>query len=197
MTLAKEPSTLAGSITDLLRQIDDETSPSLQRDLEYIRHTSSRKLRKRKPYICFLLGDNDLGIDINSIQEIGELPPITRLPNLPFWIPGITQIRGEILSVVNFSLLFNLPPSKLTKTRSSFILFINQDFKFCLIVDKITGVVRIDTDHDALEEVNLDQQAPMKHLSDLLQGLIRTDQRVIHLLDSEKVAMTPQLRQWR
>lgn len=197
MTLAKEPSTLAGSITDLLRQIDDETSPSLQRDLEYIRHTSSRKLRKRKPYICFLLGDHELGIDINSIQEIGELPPITRLPNLPFWIPGITQIRGEILSVVDLSLLFNLPPSKLTRTKSSFILFINQDFKFCLIVDKITGVVRIDTDHDALEEVNLDQQAPMKHLSDLLQGLIRTDQRVIHLLDSEKVAMTPQLRQWR
>jgi len=197
MTLAQEPGTHAGSITDLLRQIDDETSPSLQRDLEYIRHTSTRKSRKRKPYICFLLGENELGIDINSIQEIGELPTITRLPNLPFWIPGITQIRGEILSVVDFSRLFSLPPSKLTRTKYSFILFINQDFKFCLIVDKITGVVRIDTDHDALEEVNPDQHASMKHISDLLQGLIRTEQRVIHLLDSEKIAITPQLRQWR
>lgn len=197
MTLAKKPGIYAGSITDLLCQIDEETSPSLQRDLEFIRLSSSRKLRKRKPYICFLLGENELGIDINSIQEIGELPTITRLPNLPFWIPGITQIRGEILSVVDFSHLFNLPPSRLTRTRHSFILFTNQDFKFCLIVDKITGVVRIDTDHDALEEVNLDQQTPMKHVSGLLQGLIRTEQRVIHLLDSEKVAMTPQLRQWR
>lgn len=197
MILEHEPGIRAGSITDLLRQIDDETTSSLQRDLEYIKTTSSHKLRKRTPYISFLLGENELAIDINSIQEIGELPVITRLPNLPPWIPGITQIRGEVLSVVDFSHLFNVPSLHLSRASNAYILFAKQEFKFCLIVDKITGVVRIDTGHDPLEAVNLDEHAPLKHLSHLLQGIIRSEQRVIHLVDSEKVATAPRLRQWR
>lgn len=197
MTRDREAAIATRSIIDLLQQIDIETAPSMQRDLEYIRNSSSRTLRKRKPYITFSLGASELAIDIDSVQEIGEIPTITRLPNLPHWIMGITQIRGEVLSAVDFALLFNLPSNHQYRVKKSYVLFFYQDFKCCLVVDRITGVVRIDKEHDSFEQVSLDENSLLKNLSDILQGFIRSEQRVIHFLESRKVAMTPRLRQWR
>ena len=197
MTRDRETAIATRSIVDLFQQIDIETAPSMQRDLERIRNSSSRTLRKRTPYITFLLGASELAIDIDAVQEIGEIPAITRLPNLPHWILGITQIRGEVLSAVDFSLLFNLPTTQKYRTKKSYLLFFHHDFKCCLVVDKITGVIRIDKQRDAFEQVSLDDTSLLKNLSDLLQGIIRNEQRVIHFLESDKVANTPQLRQWR
>ena len=197
MTHDREAAIEKRSIIDLFQQIAIETAPSIQRDLEHIRDSSSRTLRKRKPYITFFLGASELAIDIGSVQEIGELPTITRLPNLPHWILGITQIRGEVLSAVDFSLLFDLPSIQQYRSKKSYIIFLYQDFKCCLVVDKITGVVRIDKEHDSFEQISFDDNALLQNLSDLLQGYIRTEQRIIHFLESKKVALTPRLRQWR
>lgn len=197
MTLDKEADVATRSIVDIFQQIDDEIAPSLQRDLEHIKNSSQRTLRKRKPYISFTLGSNEFAIDIDAVQEIGELPAITRLPNLPHWILGITQIRGEVLSAVDFSLLFDLPIVQQYKVKKSYIIFVYQDFKCCFVVDKITGVVRIDKDHQSFEHISFDANSPLHNITDLLQGIIHSEQRIIHFLQSEKVALSPRLRQWR
>lgn len=197
MTPEREAATATRSIIDLFQQIDTETAPSMQRDLEHIRLSSSRTMRKRKPYITFLLGASELAIDIDSVQEIGELPVITRLPNLPQWIPGITQIRGEVLSAVDLTLLFDLPSIQQYRLKKSYIIFIYQEFKCCLVVDRITGVIRIDKEHESFEQISLTNNSPLNTLSDLLQGFIRAEQREIHFLDTQKLASTPRLRQWR
>lgn len=197
MTLDKEPDVATRSIIDILQQIDDEVTPSLQQDLEQIKNSSKQTFRKRKPYISFTLGPNEFAIDIDAVQEIGELPAITRLPNLPHWILGITQIRGEVLSAVDFSLLFDLPTVQQYKTKKSYIIFIYQDFKCCFVVDRITGVVRIDNNDESFEHISFDANSPMHNITDLLQGIIHSEQRIIHFLQSEKVALSPRLRQWR
>lgn len=197
MTRESEAVIATRSIIDLLQEIDTETAPSMQRDLEHIRQSSSRAFRRKNPYITFSLGASELAINIDSVQEIGELPAITRLPNLPHWILGITQIRGEVLSAVDLSLLFDLQSIQQNRVKKSYIIFFYQEFKCCLVVDRITGVIRIDKEHESFEQISLDDTSPLKSLSDLLQGFIRNEQRIIHFLDSQKVALTPRLRQWR
>lgn len=185
------------SLAELLGAIDKEVASALQRDLEQVKARSNRSIRKRTPFISFSLGKSELALDIGFILEVGELPPITRLPNLPPWIQGITQIRGDVFSVIDFMVLFDLPHRNQSRMKKSSVLFAYHDFKFCLIVDKITGVVHIDRQYDHLGEGEMQPGDPLIALSDLLAGVFQTEHRRIHILDSEKLGQSPLLRKWR
>ncbi len=52
-------------------------------------------------YLLVASGTLRLAIAEEDLSEAGPLPPITPLPNLPPWIQGIVNIRGEIISIVD------------------------------------------------------------------------------------------------
>ncbi|MGD9948995.1 MAG: chemotaxis protein CheW [Desulfobulbus sp.] len=197
MMHGKVADTQGKTLAELLGAIDEEVAPVLQWDLEQTRANAHRSIRKRTPFISFFLGNDELALDIGSILELGELPPVTRLPNLPTWIRGITQIRGEVLSVVDFVTLFDIPHRNQSRVKKPYLLFAYHDFKCCLIVDKITGVVHIDRQLDHFEKHNMQQGSSLAPLSDLLLGAFQTEHRTINVLDSEKIGQTPLLRKWR
>lgn len=47
------------------------------------------------------VGTEVFGVPVDGMHEIVRTPPITPLPSLPAWLPGIVQIRGEVLSAVH------------------------------------------------------------------------------------------------
>lgn len=49
-----------------------------------------------------------LAIAIDDLSEVGPLPTITALPNLPSWIQGIVNIRSEIVSVIDLGGFLNI-----------------------------------------------------------------------------------------
>lgn len=53
-------------------------------------------------YILVEIGSRSLAIMIDNLAEVGSVPKITFLPNLPEWIKGIMNIRSEIVSMVDF-----------------------------------------------------------------------------------------------
>ncbi len=56
-------------------------------------------------YVLVRTGSEHLALPINGLSEIGPMPAITPLPNLPSWILGIIGQRGEIVSVIDLNLL--------------------------------------------------------------------------------------------
>jgi chemotaxis signal transduction protein len=49
------------------------------------------------------LGGEVFGVPVDGMSEIVRAPPITPLPGLPAWMPGIVQIRGEVFGVVDMA----------------------------------------------------------------------------------------------
>jgi len=47
------------------------------------------------------LGRERLGIPAALLREIVPTPPVAQLPKLPAWLPGIVQLRGELLTVLD------------------------------------------------------------------------------------------------
>jgi purine-binding chemotaxis protein CheW len=186
-----------GSLQALLASIDRETAPALKRDADFLKERSTRNLRRKKPYISFMLGSNEMALPLQSVQEIGYLPTITPLPNLPSWIRGITQIRGEVLSVVDFLVLFGLSDVRGVSLKRSYILFRQQDFKFCLMVNRITGVVNFDELHDSLGVFSSEQGDNLTQLSFFFKGILTVDQRKVCILDSEKLGNASMIRKWQ
>jgi purine-binding chemotaxis protein CheW len=52
-------------------------------------------------YILGVIGTLHLAIAKDDLSEVGQLPALVSLPNLPAWIQGIVNIRGEIISVID------------------------------------------------------------------------------------------------
>ena len=63
-------------------------------------------------YIGFNLGANEYTIPILKVREIINMPAITRMPQSLPYIEGVTNIRGNIIPIVNLKKLVNLnnPP---------------------------------------------------------------------------------------
>ena len=187
------------SLQTLIDSIDLETAPSLKRDMELLKDRATRNIRKKKPYISFMLGSQEMALSIQSIQEIGYLPTVTPLPNLPSWIRGIVQIRSEILSVIDFIVLFGLGDehARASGLKQSYLLFKQQDFKFCLVVNRITGVVNFDEQRDQLGVLPSDQTDTLNQLALFFKGILTVDNRNICIIDSDKLGNASMIRKWQ
>jgi len=184
------------SLQALLAAIDQETAQSRLLEQALLKERSQQLIRKKETFISFMMGDLEMALSIDSLQEIGNLPTITPLPFLPQWIHGIVQIRGEILSVVDISLFCGaegLPPS----WRWVYLLFMHDDLRFCLIANSITGVVSIDKQRGDLQPLSAEDKPITQQLAGYIKGVFAHNQREVCIMDHEKLATSPSLRQWR
>jgi purine-binding chemotaxis protein CheW len=93
-------------------------------------------------HICIGFGNMEFAISISSVSEAGESLSVQSLPLLPEWISGITNIRGEILSVVDLNLFFGAEnitsqPSYPKSKTKPYLIVHNADTKLAITTDKI------------------------------------------------------------
>ena len=186
------------SLKALLERIDQKTEPALQRDLEILReHSGFRGTKSRTLYISFVVGWHEMALPVTAMQALGNMPDITPLPYLPSWIKGIVQIRGEILSVVDFQQLFHLREERRTVLQPSFIFFQHDDLQFCLLVNKITGILSVDEQEDHLESCSADERAGCMEMLEFIKGVLVRDRRRIFILNSDALGHAEVIRRWR
>jgi purine-binding chemotaxis protein CheW len=128
--------------------------------------------------IEFCLASETYGIESAFVREIHLLKDFTPLPGVPSFAAGITNVRGQILSVVDLKKFFNLPDSGLGELNKVIILH-NNRMEFGILADAILGTRSVPL--DAI-------QAPPATVTGIgaeyLKGV--TDERVI-VLDAEKI----------
>ena len=62
-----------------------------------------------KQFIGFQLHGGEFAIPIMKVREIITMPEITVLPDSPNYLQGITNLRGNVIPVVNIKQLMNIP----------------------------------------------------------------------------------------
>jgi len=130
-------------------------------------------------YLIFRLGDEEFGIDILKVQEIRGCDRVTRLPNSPECIVGVTNLRGVIVPIIDLRIRFGLP-------------LINNDSDNVVIVlnleDRTVGI-KVDGVSDVLS-VTSAQIKPTPEITSVLserhlRGLAVLDNRMIVLMNIE------------
>jgi purine-binding chemotaxis protein CheW len=58
--------------------------------------------------LCFALAGEDYGIPILKVREIQCLTALTRIPRSPDWMPGVINLRGAIVPIVELRTRFRL-----------------------------------------------------------------------------------------
>jgi chemotaxis signal transduction protein len=106
------------------------------------------------------------------------VPDITPLPNLPQWVLGICNIRGDIISVVDLKQILQLKHAA-TAAATNMIIVHDQDLTTAILADKIMGMF-FDGDQDRKIKKGSNRE---ESYSRFVQSIFVFEQKRIHLLD--------------
>ena len=87
----------------------------------------------------FLLAHERYALEFRFIREICQLKELTLLPGTPPFVLGIINLRGQILSVIDFRLYVGLPVKGITDLNRVVILKAG-DMEFGILADEILGM---------------------------------------------------------
>ncbi len=98
--------------------------------------------KSEEQLVTFNLGNEEFGLRITDVQEINRLAQITQLPKSPPFVEGVTNLRGDVVPVIDLRKRFNMPPVE-RDDRTRIIITDIGGRKTGLIVDKVNEVMRI------------------------------------------------------
>ena len=175
---------LIGSID---RQLEDMAAPELGTDVE-ARIWEGSSTRLQNQFIRFAMENTIFALPLSSALEIGHRPNITPLPNLPGWILGISNVRGEIISFVNLKEFFGIPSTG-TQIGNRFVIIHNHNMKIGIIVDKILGIISLDRiDSDI-------QSSPYREgeIAHYISGVAFSGEQLLNILAIDKLLSSSRL----
>ena len=143
---------------------------------------SSEGTKTPSKYMIFSLTENLYCMPLSMVKEVISLPAITKVPDVPNFIRGIINLRGQIISVIDLRKKLKMPSQELDPKKSSIIISQTQDVIIGAIVDDVIEVRSIDS-----ERIEGDIDPRSSH-NEYISGIIKTeDEKLILLIDFIKI----------
>ncbi len=171
---------LIQGIDKQIRQVGEATV-----DLPALSETEQEEMTR---YILVGIGALHLAISIESLSEVGPIPPITFLPNLPEWILGIVNIRSEIVSVVDLGGFLNLK-NRAPCDGNRLAVLRYKKRKVGIRLDRIIGTVH----KGVSEQISLDTLEKKNVDASLFGTGLRVDKNFFHILNVRRFLTAPRL----
>jgi purine-binding chemotaxis protein CheW len=140
--------------------------------------------------VTFMLGAEEYGIPISQIQEIDRLAKITKVPKAAEFIEGITNLRGEVIPVLDTRRRFELEV-KPSDDHTRIIIVDLGGIKTGLVVDSVREVLNLATKDIAPPPEAIGSGIDQHFISGI--GKVDAGKRMIVLLDVEKILSRKEL----
>lgn len=108
--------------------------------------TSQQQPDAGPTHLVFITGTAHYGVPAECAQEVVVLPELTRVPGAPAHLRGVFAHRGEVIPVVDLSVLTGGAPEE---TRRAVLLRLPKG-TLALAVRKVTGVAALAGAHEPL-----------------------------------------------
>ncbi|WP_020565706.1 chemotaxis protein CheW [Methylosarcina fibrata] len=142
-------------------------------------------------YLSFTMDNEEYGVDILRVQEIRSWEPVSRVPNVPYYEKGVINLRGSIVPIIDLRERFRLKFTDYTPLTVVVVLQTREGSKIRtmgVVVDSVSDVITIDKSKI--------QEAPdfgAKVSNEFIQGLVSVNERMVILLDVEKLMKLEEL----
>lgn len=133
--------------------------------------------------VTFQLGEELYGVDIMDVKEIVKIQAIRSIPNAPYYVEGIFNLRSEIIPIISLHKRFRLKKLDISDDVSGefeggFIILNIDGLKIGIIIDRIARVISVN---------KADIQSPPQMLSGIgteyIHGVVRQNNGYLIILD--------------
>jgi len=130
-------------------------------------------------YLFFIVGDDLYGISSNAVVEMVEYQGLTKVPMMKPYVKGVTNIRGNIISVIDLQGRFGFGDSEISE-RTSLVIVKKKLMRtasdeeegheseemMAIVVDKVYEVGYI-SDKDIKTTPAFGTKIPVKYIKDM------------------------------
>ncbi|MFH1744345.1 MAG: chemotaxis protein CheW [bacterium] len=133
----------------------------------------------------FLLAKERYGIEPRFVRDVFPLKTLTPIPCTPPFVLGITNLRGEILSVLDLKKFFDLPEEGLTNLTKVIVLE-SSSMTFGVLADSVIGVRAI---------LETEVQPALPTFTDIREKYLKgvTEDRIA-ILDASEILLDERIR---
>ena len=131
-----------------------------------------------------MLGGEEYGVPISQIQEIDRLSKITKVPKAAPFVEGVTNLRGEVIPVLDTRKRFDLE-AKASDDRTRIMIVELGGVKTGLIVDSVREVLSLPKKDIAPPPEAIHSGIDQHFISGI--GKVDSGKRMVVLLDVEKI----------
>ncbi len=130
-------------------------------------------------YITFRLARNHMGVDILDIREIVRCTKVTKVHHAPFFVMGLMNLRGQILTILDIGVLLGIEkPGR--ESGSHIIVFKHTNVGFA--VDQIGDMFDIEKETVESVPVNIDSQ-----IQKYTDTIINLPDGIMLIINAEKI----------
>ena len=132
-------------------------------------------------YLTFRLGNEDYGIEIRYVTEIVGMQKITEVPDMPVFVKGVVNLRGQVIPVLDMRLRFHMDPREYDE-RTCIVVVNIGGAQVGLVVDTVNEVRNID---DA--QISPPPRTAGADSARYIQGMGKVGEEVIILLEGQRL----------
>ena len=126
-----------------------------------------------------------------SVVELERVPRITPVPQTPEWMRGVTNVRCDIVSVVDMHRFLQLDTQPGPTARLLVVRLLDEPFTTGIIVDAVDRIVAVNTDSITAPAAPL--EGP---LAPFLGGVCQAGDRLVAVLDIDRFLRSSEIRQF-
>lgn len=142
-------------------------------------------------FLTFFVGGEEYAVNILKVKEIVQYETLTTVPNTAPWIRGVTNLRGNVVPVIDLAVKFGLPASKVSKLSCIVITEVSYQG------DQLTLGVMADAVSQVLEFSQTDVEPPppfgTRVKVEFLLGMGVMGKKFCLILDIDKVLSADEL----
>jgi purine-binding chemotaxis protein CheW len=143
-------------------------------------------------HVVFSLAETEYAVPIGNVVEIGHPRAVTPLPQVPEWLRGLTNLRGDIISIVDLRGFLGLEPGDAGRPERMLVVHHPEDnLTTGLIVDRVLGITRLRL--DAIREPSAPVAGPV---APYLRGVAEHARGLLVVLDLDRLLRSSEMRQF-
>lgn len=139
-------------------------------------------------YLTFRIGDEDYAIEIRFVTEIIGIQKITSVPDMPEFVKGVINLRGQVIPVLDVRSRFHLSEREYDERTCIVVVNVNE-MQIGLIVDTVNEVREIPEDM-----VSPPPSISRGSRSRYIKGMGRIGEEVKIILDITKLLFEEELQ---
>jgi len=145
-----------------------------------------KELKNLVQFLSFTLGEEEYGVDILRVQEIRSWEPVSRIPNVPSYEKGVVNLRGAIVPIIDLRERFGL--GHLAYSPLTVVVVLQMQTEegavrvMGVVVDSVSDVINVDK-----KTIQDPPNFGTKVSTEFINGLASVDERMVMLLDVEKL----------
>ena len=143
-------------------------------------NANNQDAKEEVKMLTFSLDNVFYGVDVNQVREVKNFESATPVPYAPHYVIGVTNLRGEVIPVIDLRKRIGLNDKN--EKENTIMMIVQDKHPIGVIVDSVIEVLTLQK-----KDIQKDPESLIIDRSDGVIGVAKHDNDLIVLLDIMKI----------